>query len=236
MQADFGQIADMMTGILAGILPPLPVFLAFAGATLALNLTPGADIAYILARTSAQGRNAGFVSAVGISTGAFIHTGLAAAGITVMVMASEIAFMTVKLAGAAYLAWLAFQMLRGSFLNRNGQTLPQAEPATLKRRPMARVFTQAVMVNLMNPKVALFVIAFFPQFTNPARGPVWAQIMVLGLWFALSSIFVNGGVAVLAAHAGRKVAAGGAVARWAKRLAGLTLGALAVRMALATRS
>ena len=210
------------------LLPAGPLFLTFMAAVLVLNLTPGADMTYVIARSISQGREAGLVSALGITAGTFIHTFLAAVGVSALLAASETGFLVVKILGAAFLAYLALRML----LDRSA-LVPAATPQPL---PLGRIFVSATLVNVLNPKVALFVLAFLPQFIDPARGPVWAQILILGILFNASSILVNCAVA-LAASAARQLLT---TSRWAQRLlrglgAGL-MGYLALRLAFSERT
>lgn len=144
----------------------------FLSAAILLNLAPGPDIAFILGQTARGGRRAGFAAMFGIWTGAFGHVLLAAAGLSAILATSAVAFSVVKWAGAAYLIWLGIAALRaggGSFVS-DSQTGGVTRP----------VFRQGVVVALLNPKVAIFFLAFLPQFVVAGAGPVWAQLFLHG--------------------------------------------------------
>ncbi len=163
--------------------PPLSTLLPFLIAALTLNLTPGADMTYVIARSASQGRWAGISSAFGISTGALAHSLLAAVGLSALVMQSEVAFQIIKSAGAIYLLYLAWKAWRSGNADA-GQ--PSRPPASL-----GRIFTDGLLTNLLNPKVALFILAFLPLFVEPARGSVAGQILFLGLLFNIGGTVVN---------------------------------------------
>ncbi len=146
--------------------------LIFLTATLALNLAPGPDMLYVSTRSLVQGRRAGIISALGIAAGSVVHTLLIASGLAALRHAVPIAYDIVRYAGAAYLIWLGMQALRWS----------SGVAASMSLRPASEwaIFRQGMITNLLNPKVALFFLAFLPQFTDPARGPVAMQIILLG--------------------------------------------------------
>ena len=177
----------------------------FLAATLTLNVTPGPDMLYVIARSAAQGRRAGIVSALGIAGGTIVHTALVALGLSGLLLAVPIAFEIVKLAGAAYLMWLGARLL----LRTGGTaTVPRVSDA-----PVGAIFRQGVITNVLNPKVALFFLAFLPQFVDPRRGPIAVQIAALGLLFNVSGTLVNIAVALLVSRAGQ----------WTRRRAGTTV-------------
>ncbi len=152
--------------------------LAFAIASFALVAFPGPNLIYIVTRSVGQGLKAGLVSAVGVETGTLIHIAAAAFGLSALLAASPVAFAVVRYAGAAYLVYLGLRALRA--------TPELGLPGTAVRAPLGRVFRDGVVVNVLNPKVALFFLAFLPQFLSPeadARG----QILILGaLFFVLA--------------------------------------------------
>jgi threonine/homoserine/homoserine lactone efflux protein len=202
-------------------MPGWDQLLPFLAAALALNLTPGADMTYVLSRSVAQGRSAGIASSLGIFCGSAIHTMLAAAGVSALLAASEIGFQILKWAGCAYLAWLAFKLLRSR---------PTAEElAGAARTSLARVWAEGVLVNLLNPKVAIFILAFIPQFTDPARGAVWAQIAVLGTLFNIGGTLVNITVATVAGSLAGRLRARPRIQLWMNRVSGAVLALLALR-------
>ena len=173
---------------MADLLPPWTLLAPFLAAAVALNLTPGADMTYVLARSLGQGREAGLVSALGIAAGSAIHTVAAAVGLSALLLASEAGFTAVKLGGAAYLLWLAYKAIRDGGAAARMRERPPA--------PLGRVFLEATITNLLNPKVALFILAFLPQFVAPEQGRVALQILLLGTIFNLSSTIVNSAVAL----------------------------------------
>ncbi len=155
-----------------------------------LLVVPGPAVAYVVARSVAQGRAAGLVSVAGIHAGSAVHVTFATLGISALLYASATAFAVVKYLGAAYLVLLGVQRL----LQRGGGE-EVAEPARVSR---ARLFGQGVVVNVLNPKTAIFFLAFLPQFANPARGPIATQILVLGLCFVALGLCSDGAYALLA--------------------------------------
>ena len=208
------------------LLPAWELLAPFCLAALALNLTPGADMTYTLARTAAQGRAAGFASAAGILAGVGLHTLAAAAGLSALLGASPTAFLAVKWAGAAYLLYLGVRML---------VTRPAATGDDLPDARLRRVFGQAVAVNVLNPKVALFVLAFLPQFVAPDAAYPAAQILVLGTIFNLGGFAVNAAVAALVGAGAARLRARPDLAAWMTRLSGTVLAGLAIRLALTQR-
>ena len=207
---------------------PDPASLAlFLTATLALNLAPGPDMLYVSTRSLTQGRRAGVISALGIAAGTCVHMVAIASGLAVLLRALPLAYEIVRLAGAAYLIWLGVQALRG-----------KAGPAAgkpLDRESEWAVFRQGAITNILNPKVALFFLAFLPQFVDPARGSVALQIVVLGCLFNTSGTIVNIAVAYLAASAGRWLGARGHVERIFRWLTASVFIGLGLRLALGDR-
>ncbi|MEM0943061.1 MAG: LysE family translocator [Pseudomonadota bacterium] len=193
--------------------------LAFMGASLVLYLTPGADMMFTIASGAAGGPRAGIAAAVGISLGVLTHVAVTAAGLGALILAYPAAYDAVRYLGAAYLAYLAWAMWTAEPAR---ETIPGAAL-------MRRAFTRGYLTNILNPKVALLVLAFLPQFIDPARGPVWEQTVILGLMLTLGGIVTDGLVGALA----------GAFSAWLKRservmnrLAALIFGGLAARIAL----
>jgi threonine/homoserine/homoserine lactone efflux protein len=175
-------------------MPDLHSLLIFIGAGLLLNITPGPDVLYIVGRSLSQGRAAGVISSLGISTGCLFHVTTAALGLSAVMLTVPAAFDVVRYAGAAYLVWLGINALRSSSSAVAFKALERTSPAT--------IFRQGALTNILNPKVALFFLAFLPQFTDPARGPIALQILWLGLIFIFNSTFVCVGYAVAAAWLG----------------------------------
>jgi threonine/homoserine/homoserine lactone efflux protein len=167
-------------------MPTLATLLTFAFAATLLIIVPGPNVLYIITRGIDQGRRAAVVSALGVEVGMLFHIGAAVLGLSALVARSEIVFNVVKYAGAAYLIWMGFASIRS-------KVLAVEEPIESRRVKPLRLFTQGLVVNVLNPKVGLFFVAFLPQFIDPARGGPTTQILVLGgifLAIALSSDMV----------------------------------------------
>jgi threonine/homoserine/homoserine lactone efflux protein len=162
----------------------------FVAAALVVLLTPGPGVLYILARSLGQGRRAGLVSVLGLSTGALVHVAAATAGLSAILLASATAFGAVKALGAAYLVYLGISTICGR--------RPVAGVDALPSHSAYRVFTDGVVVSVLNPKVALFFLAFLPQFVDPARGSVTQQVFFLGLLYVALALFTDGAYAMLA--------------------------------------
>ena len=164
----------------------------FMAAALALNLTPGPDMLYVTARSVSDGRTAGVLSAFGIATGTLVHIAALALGLAALLAAVPLAYDMVRIAGAAYLLVLGAQLL----LRPRRATAVDA----LEKTRLRVIFAQAVLTNVLNPKVALFFLAFLPQFVDRAAGPPVPQIVLLGLLFNVQGTVVNIAVALLASR------------------------------------
>jgi threonine/homoserine/homoserine lactone efflux protein len=206
----------------------LAQLLPFLAAALALNLTPGADMTYVIARSATQGRAAGIAASLGVSAGSFVHSVLAAVGVSALLQHSETAFLIVKYAGAAYLLYLAWKAIR------SGDTVP-ATDRRLGRAGLWRVFGEGALTNLLNPKVALFILAFLPQFVDPAKGNAALQILLLGVLFNVGGTAINVVVACFASAAARAIGNSAGFGRWLNRISALVFVGLAVRLALTER-
>jgi threonine/homoserine/homoserine lactone efflux protein len=171
---------------------PASIFL-FALAALGLLVIPGPAVLYIVTRSVDQGRRAGLVSVLGIQTGALVHVAAAALGLSALLVSSALAFAVVKYLGAAYLIYLGVRKL----LER-GENSTAVRPAPARLR---RVYADAVVVNVLNPKTALFFFAFLPQFVDPARGAVTGQVLLLGALFITLALMSDGTYALLSARA-----------------------------------
>lgn len=181
-------------------MPDGSTILLFVTAALALLLVPGPAVLYIVARGIHQGRAAGLVSVVGVHVGSLVHVAAATLGLSALIVSSALAFSLVKYLGAAYLIYLGMRTLRAR------QAFEPAAPAPM---PLLRVFSQGVVVNVLNPKTALFFFAFLPQFVDPARGSVAVQTLGFGCLFVALGICSDGLYALLA----------GSVGRWLRRSA-----------------
>ena len=175
-------------------MPDFSTFAVVAVAALALALTPGPAVLYIVARGVEGGRPAGLVSALGIGLGGLVHVLFAAAGLSAILASSAAAFGIVKWLGVAYLVWLGLSQLFG-------KDAPAA-PETVERRRLPGVFWQGAIVNILNPKTALFFLAFLPQFVNPALGYSWLQMLLFGLTFAAAALATDSLYALLSGTVG----------------------------------
>lgn len=206
-------------------MPDPATLLVFALAALALIAVPGPNLIFIATRSIAQGRRAGLVSVLGVETGTLLHVGAAAAGLSALLASSAAAFGFVKYAGAAYLVFLGVRTLMAGDPGEQEEQDRVAAGASL-----GRTYRQALVVQLLNPKVALFFLAFMPQFVDPARGSAATQVLVLGAVMASLGICVSSLYAVAAGAVGRRLRARGGFARGQRRLTGavyLGLGAAA---------
>lgn len=201
-------------------MPGTDSLLLFVLVTLTLNVTPGPDMLYVITRGAGQGRAAGVVSALGIAAGCVVHTLLVACGVAGLLLTVPAAFDVVKYAGAGYLIYLGVRTLTSR--RRTGVNRKVAECG------LGSVFLQGALTNLLNPKVALFFLAFLPQFVDHSRSPVAPQILLLGLLFNLLGTAVNILVALIASFAGGRLmtlVGDSAALRWLTRGALIGLGA-----------
>jgi threonine/homoserine/homoserine lactone efflux protein len=179
-------------------MPDATTFGLFVAAALALLLVPGPAVIYVVTRSVDQGRPAGLASVLGVGIGSLVHIAFAAVGLSALLASSAAAFGVVKWLGAAYLIWLGLQRLL---------TRGEDAPAAVEPDHLSRIFLQGVVVNVLNPKTALFLLAFLPQFVDPSRGPVWIQVSVLGLTLASLGLLTDGLYALL----------GGTAADWLRQ-------------------
>lgn len=208
------------------MIPPLHSLLLFVAAGLALNVTPGPDMLYVAARSTSEGRAAGIVSSLGIAAGTLFHISAVALGLAALLTAVPIAYSVVRIGGAIYLMYLGVRAF--------------ARHAPLATREVARaslttIFRQGAITNILNPKVALFFLAFLPQFVDPARGSAAAQIVVLGLIFDTSGTIVNTIVALGASRAAERVRANSKSVEVLHKITGVIFIGLGLRIALASR-
>jgi threonine/homoserine/homoserine lactone efflux protein len=196
-------------------MPSAPTLAAFAAAAAVLLVIPGPSVLYIVARSASQGRRAGLVSVAGIHTGTIVHIVAMVVGLSALVVASATAFTAVKLAGAAYLIGLGVHTLWRSRRACFGAT--EVRPPA---RSMRRIFADGVVVNVLNPKTAVFFLAFVPQFVDPARGHAVAQLVVLGAVFIGLGLVSDGSYALAGAWIGRRARRSPAAARRSDVVAG----------------
>ena len=171
-------------------MPELPTLLLFATAAFALIIVPGPVVLYVVARSLEQGRSAGVVSVLGAGVGAFVHILAAAIGLSALLASSIVAFNVVKYLGAAYLIYLGVRKL----LSKPSAT----SSAEVKRQPLTKIFYEGVVVNVFNPKTAIFFLAFLPQFVDASGGNAAGQILILGLTFVVIGLLSDSLYALLA--------------------------------------
>jgi threonine/homoserine/homoserine lactone efflux protein len=203
--------------------PSLSTYAVFLAAAAVLLAVPGPAVLYVVTRSIEMGRAGGVASVAGISTGTVVHVGLAAAGLSSLVLASTVAFDAVKYAGAAYLVLLGVRRLL-----RRGAEEAEVEAAPRTRR---RAYTQGVVVNLTNPKTIVFVFAFLPQFVDPDARHVWLQVLVLGLSFAVLGFLSDSVYALAAGTVADRLRDSSAVARFERWFGGCVLVGLGVAAA-----
>ena len=197
----------------------------FISAAVLLNLAPGPDIAFILGQTVRGGKRAGFAAMAGIWSGAFVHVLMAAVGLSAILATSAVAFSIVKWAGAAYLIWLGIQALRsggGSFISEQTSTNDNLGP----------VFKQGVVIAVLNPKVAIFFLAFLPQFVVDGAGPVWAQLFLHGSLIIVVAAFVEPPLVMAGERLTKRLRNSPRFGLWMDRTLGAMFVALGIRLAL----
>ena len=208
-------------------MPTLHALALFLTAGLALNLTPGPDMLYVAARGASEGRAAGIVSALGIGVGTLVHITLVAAGLAALLAAVPVAYLALRLGGAAYLIYLGVRALRG---RPDAGAVAELPPASL-----GTIFRQGVITNVLNPKVALFFLAFLPQFVDPARGDPALQVVALGLLFDVTGTLVNVAVALASSRVAARLRGASTSGRVIQRLTGGLFIALGARLAYGAR-
>ena len=202
----------------------LHTYLMFIGAVIVLVLAPGPDMAYMLTRTIAQGRKAGVVAAAGINAGGYVHVLAAILGLSAILATSSVAFTTVKLVGACYLLWIGLQ------------ALAKSAPIDLQRNPpvqspLRAIFWQGFLSDVLNPKVALFFLAFLPQFVDHRAGNEFEQLLVLGITGNVVAVSVNVMLVYFASAATARLRRDQRITRWMHRATGAVFIALGIRLA-----
>lgn len=200
----------------------------FLTASLALIATPGQDNIYIVTRGIAQGRKAALVSAWGVCTGLVVHTTLAAVGLSALLARSAVAFSVIKYVGAGYLIYLGVRaLLSGNGFALSGEDAPAAG--------LGKVFWQGVASNVLNPKVALFFLAFLPQFVEPGAGKVAFRFLIFGCAFALLALLLTSAIAVFSGSLGDRLRNRPGFARVLRWMTGSVLVGLGLRLVFVER-
>lgn len=201
--------------------------ITFTVASVLLSLAPGPDNIFVLMQSALHGVRAGILVTLGLCTGLVVHTALVAAGVAAIFMVNVYAFTVLKLVGAAYLLYLAYGAWRAAAEALPADRLPRLSAGQLYRR--------GIVMNLTNPKVAIFFLAFLPQFTHPEAGGIAFQIMTLGLIFIAVALLVFGAVALLAGRLSALFRQSSTVQQWLNRAAALVFAGLALRLTFASR-
>jgi threonine/homoserine/homoserine lactone efflux protein len=205
-------------------MPSLQAYALFVATALVLLAIPGPAVLYVVSRSIDQGRQAGLASVLGITTGTVVHVTLAAVGLSSLILASRVAFDAVRYVGAAYLIFLGVRRL----LTRAADEALEVRPERTRRD----LYTQGVVVNLLNPKTIVFIFAFIPQFVNVDSGHTWFQIMLLGLTFAALGLMSDSLYAVAAGTVADRLRGTPLVARVERFVGGLVLVGLGVAAAV----
>jgi threonine/homoserine/homoserine lactone efflux protein len=201
--------------------------ITFFAASVLLALAPGPDNIFVLTQSALRGKGAGIAVTFGLCTGLLGHTAAVTLGLAALFAASSVAFTVLKLCGAAYLLWLAWQAFRASSTG-----IASCEKTALNNWQLYR---RGILMNITNPKVSIFFLAFLPQFVDPSKGAVSLQMPVLGAVFILATILVFGGIALLAGLIGEWLNRSPMVQKVMNRLTGAVFTGLAIRLAIAQR-
>jgi len=201
--------------------------ITFFSASLLLALAPGPDNLFVLTQSALRGKLAGILVVLGLCTGILVHTTAVAFGVAVIFQASELAFNLLKLCGAGYLLYLAWGVFRAP-----AEKLAAGDKSALKR---GQLYRRGIIMNITNPKVSIFFLAFLPQFADPERGPISLQMILLGGLFIVATILVFGTIALLAGSLGSLLNRSPQVQRGMNWLAGTVFVGLALKLATARR-
>ncbi len=206
---------------------PADVLLLFFVSSIALALAPGPDNIFVLTLSAMKGRAAGILVTLGLCSGLIFHTAAVALGVAVIFKTSSIAFNALKIVGAAYLVYLAWMSFRAG-----ASELEENKEASLSNR---QLYVRGVVMNMTNPKVAIFFMAFLPQFADPARGDLTFQILLLGLVFIISALMIFGSIAWAAGFLGDWIQRSKRTQVIMNRVAGTVFAGLALRLITSTR-
>lgn len=203
-------------------------FWLFAVTALLLNLTPGNDMLYVAARSTSQGSKAGIISSLGIMAGCMVHIIAAMFGLSALIAKSAIAFDIIKYIGAAYLIYLGIRSIISKRKKLHIDT-------SIQKHSLKNIFWQGVLTNVLNPKVALFFLAFLPQFINLNAANAASQILFLGTWFNVGGTLVNILVSLLFGKIGVWLSNSPGFIQWQERITGTILIALGIKVALGSK-
>lgn len=200
-------------------------WIMFFTATLALNMSPGPDLIFVLTKTVSNGRKAGIAAAAGACSGALVHVAAAALGLSAIIVSSAYAFTLIKIVGVAYLIYLAWQ----AFTASGGIELTSIEKTTSVSH--WKIFKQGVLIDVLNPKAAIFFMAFLPQFVREGYGPLPMQLLLLGLIVVIGAFFVELGYIFAAHRLTKKVKSNQGFTLWLNRTIGTVFVALGIKLA-----
>ena len=198
-------------------------------AAVLLNLTPGPDIAYVLAHTIKNGLRSGFAALFGVWSGLFLHVVLAAIGLSAILATSATAFLFIKWIGAIYLIWLGVQAIRSRGSSMGHKTGPS-------RSSNRKIYTQGVLVATLNPKVAFFFLAFLPQFVVPGAGSASSQLFLHGFFILVVGAFIEPIIVVLGVKLSNQIGRNSRVIAWMERSLGVLFIGLGIRIALSEQT
>ncbi len=203
-------------------------WIMFLGVSIALNVSPGPDVLYILTKTISGGKKVGFASSLGVCTGALFHVGIASLGLSSILIASSLAFNIVKYIGVLYLLYLAYH----SFLS-NGARFDIKKNKKVKQSAWS-AYKQGVLVDILNPKVAIFFMAFLPQFIREGQGSIPFQFVYLGLFIIIVAIFIEGLYVLLASKITNKIRSNRKISLYLDRVVGIIFVSLGIRLAVSS--
>lgn len=209
-------------------MPATETLLTFFAASVLLALAPGPDNIYVLTQSALRGKTAGFAVTFGLCTGLVGHTTAVALGLAAVFAASALAFTLLKLCGAAYLLWLAWQAFRAS-------SSMAIQTTAVDRLSGWQLYQRGILMNITNPKVSIFFLAFLPQFADPSRGALTQQMLLLGTLFIMATILVFGTIALLSGMLGSWLTRSPSVQRVMNRLTGGVFAILALKLAFSER-
>ena len=205
---------------------PIESIITFVVASALLGITPGPDNIFVLTQSSLYGKKSGILITLGLSTGLIVHTTAVALGLAALLKTSAIAFTALKLAGALYLFYLSWQAFRASANHLETPNSTLRSPAAL--------YTRGIIMNITNPKVSIFFLAFLPQFTSPEYGPITPQLFLLGGIFIAVGLVVFSSIAFLAGSLGNGLHRTPKAQEYLNRIAGTVFGLLAMKLATAS--
>lgn len=206
---------------------PMETLATFFAASTLLALAPGPDNIFVLTQSALHGKGAGLVVMLGLCTGLIGHSVAVALGVAMIFQTSAIAFSALKMLGAAYLIYLAWQAFRAPATELKGEKNGETR--------FRKLYCRGIIMNITNPKVSIFFLAFLPHFADPERGPISIQMLLLGGVFILSTILIFGGIALLAGALGQWLSRSDRTQKVMNRLAGTVFLALALKLATAER-